>query len=210
MFRSSIIALSLTLRVACQLRGETPADPSEGKRIVSEREWPDAEGKAHKPLANEQQRTTVIVFVMHDCPVTNSSAPELNRLVEEFEGRGVRFYRIYGSETAAEIRKHGTEYGLQFPGLRDPTMSLARLTGATRAPEAAIISPTGDILYRGRIDDRAVTLGRTRPVAGRRDLHLAIQAILDGKLPEVRFTSAVGCYLRADTAPAPDVPSDLN
>lgn len=193
MLRFSTIAASLLLGLAASLR----ADPSlpVTQRISSTQEWRDAEGKAHKPLANEQQRATVIVFVMHDCPLTNKSAPELNRLVEEFGNRGVRFYRIYGDETDEQIRKHGSDFGLSFPGLRDPEMALAQITSATRAPEAVLISPEGELLYRGRIDDRAIALGKVRPVAKRRDLHLAIAAALDGKRPETRFAPAVGCYL---------------
>jgi peroxiredoxin len=196
MIRSSLLACSVLVAMSAQMHLVGAADAFKiADQATSTREWRDAEGQMHTPLANHGQRATVLVFVMPDCPVTNSSAPEFNRLADEFGKRGVRFFRIYSPETAAEIREHGREFGLTFPGLCDPTSELARLTGATRAPEAVVISPNGELLYRGRIDDRAVQPGRTRPVASRRDLHLAIEAILAGQVPEQRFTPVEGCYL---------------
>ena len=154
-----------------------------------------ADGKMLAPLAAADQKATVLLFLMHDCPVTNLSAPEMARLSAEFATKGVRFYGVYATETAAEITKHRSEYSLPFPGLLDPDLKLAHVSGATRAPEAAVFSAEGKLLYRGRIDDRAVKPGVTRPVPTSRDLHRALEAILAGKQPSPQFTQAVGCYL---------------
>ncbi len=146
-------------------------------------------------LAADGQKATVYIFLMHDCPVANAMAPELARLATEFEPKGVRFFGVYAEESAAEIATHRKEYALPFPGLRDGKGELAKRAGATRVPEAAVFSPSGELLYRGRIDDRAVKLGVTRPVPQRHDLRLALEAILAGGKPERKFTEAVGCYL---------------
>ena len=124
----------------------------------------------------------------------------LARLASEFTSRGIQFFGVYITESATEIEQHARDYGLRFPGLLDPTLALARIAGATRAPEAAIIAPDGALLYRGRIDDRAQKPGVTRPTASRRDLRLAIEAVLAGQKPEPRFTTAIGCYLPSDAA----------
>jgi hypothetical protein len=152
----------------------------------------------HTPLAEHGQKATVLIFLMHDCPVTNATAPELARLASEFTPRGVHFFGIYTTETAAEINTHRRDYGLAFPGLLDPKLQLARLAGATRVPEAAVFSPAGKLLYRGRIDDRAVQPGRTRPTPSSHDLRLALEAVLADQPPEPRFTTSVGCYLRTN------------
>lgn len=155
------------------------------------------DGRRLKPLSNEDQKATVFVFLMHDCPVTNASTPELARVAAEFEAKGVQFFGIYTSETEAEVIAHRRDYGLSFEALLDPELQLARFVGATRAPEVAVVSPGGAVLYRGRIDDRATKPGTMRPTARRRDLHLALEAIVQGRNPEARFTSAIGCYLSA-------------
>lgn len=187
MFRAFLI-LALALVIPAALEA---AEPSTLKA---------ADGRLYKPLADAGQKATVLVFLMHDCPVTNASAPELARLASEFTSRGIQFFGVYITENAEEIEQHARDYGLRFPGLLDPTLTLARIAGATRAPEAAIIAPDGALLYRGRIDDRAQKPGVTRPTASRRDLRLAIEAVLAGQKPEPRFTTAIGCYLPSDAA----------
>ena len=155
----------------------------------------DSAGHPCTPLAAHEGKATVLIFLMPDCPVANASAPALARLVEEFTPRGIRFHGIYATATDAEIEKHRRSYGLTFPCLRDPRCQLARHTGATRVPEAAVLSPAGTLLYRGRIDDRAIRPGLTRPVPQREDLRLALTAILAGRAPEPKFTPAIGCHL---------------
>jgi peroxiredoxin len=154
-----------------------------------------ASGRILAPLANHGQKATVFVFLMHDCPVTNASTPELTRLAAEFTPRGVQFFAVYATESAAEITTHCRDYGLPFDGLLDPDLQIARFAGATRAPEAAVFSPDGALLYRGRIDDRAIRPGTMRPTATRHDLQLALDAVLVGRQPEPLFTTSIGCYL---------------
>jgi peroxiredoxin len=159
----------------------------------------DSEGRACTPLDSADGRAaTVILFLMHDCPVANASAPAIARLAGDFGARGVKFFGVYATETAEEINTHRRDFSLPFPGLTDAKLQLARHAGATRVPEAAVFSPSGDLLYRGRIDDRAVSPGVTRPEPRRHDLRLALEAVLAGNKPEPQFTEAIGCYLPLD------------
>ena len=155
----------------------------------------DSQDQTYSPLTDAEGRTTVLLFLMKDCPVANASAPEIARLAAEFIPRGVRFLGVYATETAAEISAHVREYGLNFPGLLDTQGELAGTAGATRVPEAAVFSPAGKLLYRGRIDDRAVRPGITKPVPTRQDLRLALEAVLAGKSPDPKYTETIGCYL---------------
>ena len=157
-----------------------------------------SDGQMYMPLEAKDQRATVLVFLMHDCPVTNATAPELARLAGEFASQGVRFFGVYITETESEVEAHRRDYGLHFPGLLDPKLQLARVAGVTRAPETAVFSPDGTLLYRGRIDDRVSKPGVTRPQPTRHDLRLALEAVLAGRQPEPRFTTAFGCYLPAE------------
>ncbi len=69
------------------------------------------------------------------------------------------------------------------------------MAGATITPEAVVVDPHGRVLYRGRIDDRYVSLGLERPVATRRDLDEALTDITAGKAPRQATTLAVGCFI---------------
>jgi mono/diheme cytochrome c family protein len=48
--------------------------------------------------------------------------------------------------------------GLPFPVLLDRRRQLARFAGAKSTPEVAVLSPAGEVLYRGRVDTLGPTL----------------------------------------------------
>jgi hypothetical protein len=158
----------------------------------------DTNGAKREPLADRGQKATVLIFVMHDCPIANSYAPELARIAGDYAPRGIEFFVVYTAETPQQAAAHLAEYKLPLTGLCDSELKLARFAGATVVPEAAVFSRTGELLYRGRIDDRAVRLGAVRPEPRRRDLRLALDAILAGRKVAPRFTTAIGCYIPTD------------
>ena len=157
----------------------------------------DVDGKAQQPLADAGQVATVLFFVLHDCPIANGYAPEISRIAQEYRGRGVRAFVIYGEDdlSPADAKKHAREYAYRCPVLLDPKRALIAAAGATVSPEAAVFSAKGVLLYRGRIDDRAIAPGKHRAEPHERDLRTALDAILAGKPVRERFTRAIGCYL---------------
>ena len=157
----------------------------------------DLDGVAQRPLADAGQAATVLIFVLHDCPIANGYAPEISRIAEEYGKRRVRTCVVYGEDdlSPADAKKHAREYAYRCPVLLDPRRVLARAAGATVSPEAAVFSAKGEVLYRGRIDDRAIAPGKHRAEPRQRDLRDALDAILAGKPVRERFTKAIGCYL---------------
>jgi peroxiredoxin len=193
MLRRAVILTSLGILAGCSRQEAVPVAKAEA--TSGDLKFTDSEGRSCEPLAKDGRAATVLVFLMHDCPVANASAPALARLAADFEPRGMKFYGVYATETVAEINSHRQDYSLPFPGLMDPAQQLARRTGVSRIPETAVLSPSGELLYRGRIDDRAVSAGVTRPQPQRHDLRLALEAVLAGRKPDPQTTEAVGCYL---------------
>ena len=72
-------------------------------------------------------------------------------------------------------------------------------------PEAVVMDGTGEVRYRGRINDRYVRLGVARRQATTNDLHDALRSVLDGRQVERPITQPVGCYL-APTDMLEDLP----
>jgi hypothetical protein len=142
-------------------------------------------------------RIAVFVFVSVDCPVSNRYAPEVRRLHEAFAAQGVSLRLVYPNpaESAAAIRDHLKAYGYPVEGLRDPHHLLVKQAGISITPEAAVFTRDRRLLYRGRIDDRYVSLGVERPAATRRDLFEALTDILAGTPVREPRTQAVGCYV---------------
>jgi hypothetical protein len=82
--------------------------------------------------------------------------------------------------------------------LIDRRHELVRQLGATVTPEAAVIGAHGELLYRGRIDDGYVSLGKRRFEATTHDLRDALEAVLAGKPVAAPRTATVGCAIGAD------------
>ena len=137
------------------------------------------------------------LFVSVDCPISNRYAPEVRRLHDKFAAQGISFSLVYPNpvEPVAAIRRHIKDYSYPMRALRDPRHELVKKAGATITPEAAVFGPNGRLLYRGRIDDRYVSLGLERPVATRHDLDEALADIVAGKAPRQATTQAVGCFI---------------
>jgi hypothetical protein len=138
---------------------------------------------------------TVFVFTTADCPISNRYAPEIQRLSAKFEANA-KFVLVYpvSADTPQVIAEHKKKFGYALEHERDTDRKLLKLTGVTVTPEVAVMSG-GKMLYRGRIDDRYVELGRERPRPTTRDLEDALTAALAGKPIAVTETRAVGCIL---------------
>jgi AhpC/TSA family protein len=184
--RRAIAALALLAAVAhadaVSLKGVTDVD---GRRVEA---LPVGRGP------------TVLVFTGTECPISNRYAPELRRLRERFAARGVVFRPVYAdpAEPADAIRRHLRAFGYGEDALRDPAHELVRLTGATVTPEAAVFVAEASgprLAYRGRIDDRAVDFGRTRPAPRVRDLEQVLEALVSGQAVPTRTTTATGCFI---------------
>jgi hypothetical protein len=142
-------------------------------------------------------RAVVLTFVSVDCPISNRYAPELRRLSDRFASQGVLFRLIYPNpaESTEMIRRHLKEYGYRGQALRDPRHELVKIVNATVTPEVAVYATSGQLVYRGRIDDRYVNPGLERAQPTRRDLEDALSAVLAGKPVPQASVPAVGCFI---------------
>jgi len=157
----------------------------------------DLEGRALDPLARTAARATVLVFSDTECPIANAYAPELGRLHAELAPRGVRFFLVFADpvRSASEVRAHHTAFGYPFPALLDPGHELVERCGASITPEACVLLPDGELVYRGRIDDRYVDFGKQRAGPTVRDLQAALLAVLAGARPVRPWAPAIGCSI---------------
>jgi thiol-disulfide isomerase/thioredoxin len=148
-------------------------------------------------LSSSESKFCVCLFTRTDCPVSNSYAPEVQRMYEKYSPRGVNFYLVYpdSDESPQIIEKHLKEYSYPFSGLRDPKHELVKLAGAKITPEAAVFDASGKLLYRGRIDDRYVDFGKMRLAPTVKDLEQALEAILGGKPAPAAGGPAIGCFI---------------
>lgn len=157
----------------------------------------DLEGKPVDPFVEKNSIATVLIFISDDCPISNRYVPEFRRLQDEYAGRGISFWLVHAdaTETATGIREHARQFGLTMREIRDPEHRLVRLSHAEVTPTAAVFTPGRTLVYHGRIDDRAVSLGLERPAPTQKDLVQALDAVLAGRPVPVPVTQAVGCLI---------------
>lgn len=156
----------------------------------------DLDGRQVDPWSS-QAPFVVLIFVAPDCPISNRLAPEMARIFNDYHPRGVDFYLVYPDPGIAveTLRTHVHEFRLPLPPVRDLSHDLVRHTGATVTPEAVILNRRRDVLYRGRINNRFVDFGKTRPRATRHDLREALEAVLAGRPVAEPRTQAIGCFV---------------
>jgi thiol-disulfide isomerase/thioredoxin len=164
---------------------------------------PDIDGRTLTPF-EPAGAAHVIFFIATDCPVSNSYAPEIQRVCREYGPRGVGCALMYEDvDTAssparldAEVRRHLQEYRYAgIPAAVDRSRTIATRANATITPQAVVIDRAGTIRYRGRIDNFYAALGKPRQQITEHDLRDALDAVLSGRpVPKIE-TEALGCYI---------------
>lgn len=88
-------------------------------------------------------------------------------------------------------------YHLDFPLAQDHNKALARKFGVTITPEVAVWDHRQDqLIYRGRIDDSYVRVGKRKLHPQHFDLQETIDAWLSGVYPQTLVqTQAIGCFI---------------
>jgi hypothetical protein len=174
----------------------SPLHPAEGHLLFRVRAVGDVYGHEHQLGQGESVKGIALVFLGPECPISQRYVPELNRIAAEQNTNAISFYGIISapSMTRTQALSFVKEYDIRFPVLFDNAGRLARWLRPTHVPEAFVIKPDGDIVYRGRIDDGYAAPGKPRTVIQSRELRDALSAIRTGKSPPRAFVRPVGCY----------------
>ena len=146
--------------------------------------------------ASPQNKALVLLFVRTDCPISNRYAPELERLYDRYAPSGIEFRAIYPEPglSREEMDRHQKEYGIKIPASLDPDHHEVELAKVTVTPEAAVFVG-GKLIYRGRIDNWYVDVGKSRPTATEHSLEDVLKLITEDKAPVFRETKPVGCVI---------------
>jgi len=172
--------------------------PGAGARAVGPLAVSDIDGHVWTPLRASTGETNLIFFVSADCPVAARYAPEIDRIAASYAARGVRTWLVYADLTATipSVRENLKAFHphAAIPAIIDAGFQLTAAVDATITPEAAIFTSSGRV-YRGRIDDLYVSIGKSRREALHHDVRDALDAILAGRSVATPETDAVGCFI---------------
>lgn len=143
----------------------------------------------------DQAGTVVYVFLMEDCPISQSYTPALKVLHQSY---GFEFIGVFANASSTEetMQTFQKKYAIPFSLKLDADNKISQALGAQITPEVfALDKATEKILYQGRIDNTFFSLGSRRGVTTSHDLREALEAIKTGKPIAVAKTEAIGCLI---------------
>lgn len=140
----------------------------------------------------------IVLFIQgNGCPLVRKRIPELRRLRDEFQPKGVLFGMLNANpqDEREDIREEAQDFEIDMPILKDDRQLAAGMLQVERTGEALLIDPkTRRVVYRGPIDDR-LTYQKEKAEASEHYLNDAIQAFLSGaEIAPVRI-EAPGCLI---------------
>ncbi|MFP6611256.1 MAG: thioredoxin family protein [Pirellulales bacterium] len=153
------------------------------------------DGKKHSLAALKNKDVVVLVFTCNSCPYAVDYESRLIAFAKKYAGDKVTLVAVNVNKVEQDslpaMKKRAKMQKFNFAYLYDETQKIAHDYGATYTPEFFVLNKQRKIAYMGAMDDNPNVAKVTK-------LHLetAVEALLDGKTPEVTETAAVGCLVR--------------
>jgi hypothetical protein len=158
----------------------------------------DLDGVGVDPLDPLLGEARLLLFVATDCPIARRYAPEIARLVGAAEAGGVRCWLVYPDpDTDGDaVRQHQAEFKLAVDALLDPEHVLVTRARAATTPSVALFDAHGELVYHGRIDDRAQDYGKWRERPLHAELAEALEVLRTGSTAFPAPVPAIGCPIQ--------------
>ncbi len=147
-------------------------------------------------------KALVLVFMCNHCPYVIAIQSRINQLAKEYKAKGVHLIGInsndpvrYPDDSFEAMKARAREQGFAFPYLHDEQQEVARAYGAVCTPEFYLYAPTSAgfaLRYQGRLDDN----WKDESSVTRRDLALALDEVLAGRIPDADPKPAMGCSIK--------------
>lgn len=159
-------------------------------QIAPDFSLPDLDGKVHR-LSEQRGMITVLNFWSANCPwagVGDNLLADIGLLKQAH----IQLWPIAGNldESPSQLRAVASERGLPLV-LHDRDQRVIEQYGAVTTPHVFVVDTEGVLRYRGAIDDTTFRKrGATKPY-----LQMALQALIDGRIPEEADTPAYGCAI---------------
>jgi peroxiredoxin len=188
--------LALALFISSVTAFSEGNDKTSGTAIgqaVANFKLPDVNGQDQTLEAIKGKNGTVIIFISAQCPMVKAYAERIEKLAQDYRGRGVNVVGINSNATESidYIKEQIATEKFSFVVLKDKGNKIADMLGAERTPEVYFLDASNKLVYHGRIDNhRDVTMVQAN------DLRDAIEATLAGKPVVKTEAAAFGCSIK--------------
>lgn len=154
----------------------------------------------------DEAKGIVIIFTSNHCSTSKDYESLIIALDAKYKGLGFPVIAInpsdpdvYPKESHGHMVKRAEKSGFTFPYLSDPDLSISKQFGPIKIPQAFLLEKVGDdfiVRYIGQIDamTEASKIDQSTKV-----LSNAINALLEGNLPDPDYTRPGGCKVTYET-----------
>ena len=174
--------------------------------VASDFSVPGVDGKTYSLASFREARALVVVFMCNHCPYVVAVQERINTLAKEYARQGVALIGInsndpvkYPDDDFEAMKERAKQEGYVFPYAQDRSQDVARAYGAICTPDFFVYrggrrhdDEGFKLAYAGRLDDNWKEATQVK----RRELALALDAILAGREPDDQQTPSMGCSIK--------------
>jgi peroxiredoxin len=160
---------------------------------------PSVDGKQFKLSDFKDAKALVVMFICNHCPYVKAVEDRIIQLHRDYHKKGVQLVGIcsndatdYPDDSPKNLFKTWKEKEYGFPYLIDETQDVALAYRAVCTPDIFVYDQNRQLSYHGRIDDHWEDASR----AARHEIREALDALLQGKIPEGKQNPSMGCSIK--------------
>ncbi len=160
---------------------------------------PGTDGESYSLDSFKDAKGLVVVFTCNHCPYARAAWPLLIELAAKYKDRGIAFVGInpndettFPEDSFEEMKKRISEWGINFPYLRDENQEIARVYDAQCTPDIYLFDQARKLFYRGRINDN----WQNPSLVTEHNLEDAIKGLLSGSPPPQNQPPSMGCSIK--------------
>ena len=138
----------------------------------------------------------LFVLLSPECPLCKNYSTVLNKIREQFSN-DVSVYGIVPGRTYSVklVKEFAKDYKISFPIYIDPKKELTAYIKGKVTPEVILLNKSGDVIYRGAIDDWVSELGKKKLVVSNQYLKAAIEEYLQNRTISIKNVEPKGCLI---------------
>lgn len=146
------------------------------------------------------EQGTVILFICNHCPFVIHVNPELVKLANEYQQKGIGFIAIssndivnYPQDAPKFMKEVAEKWNYPFPYLYDETQEVAKAYDAACTPDFYVFDENLEAVYHGQLDDSRP--GNGKSLTGK-DMRNALDNLLEKNHPIENQKPSMGCNIK--------------
>ena len=159
----------------------------------------DADGKEHHFDDLMDKNGLLVAFICNHCPYVKAIIDRLVLDAKQLQSESIGVvaimsndYRDYQEDSPKNMKKFAALHGMSFPYLIDETQEIGKAYDAICTPDFFGFNASGELQYRGRLDDAAHADATNRTP----ELLSAMQQIAKTGQGPKKQTPSMGCSIK--------------